>query len=109
MRSFITTAVCLALVSSSAARVTAPHSYRDLHQQHQQKAKAHQEENGMIRWFKSFFAQKAVETTTVDDTCFQDGYFDFVGSLPADFCQDYLKFPNQTAVVDYTPTRFVLG
>jgi hypothetical protein len=113
MRSFLATAVCLTLISSTAARVVEPHSYRDLQQRNTLEAerrpvhrKIHNQKNRLMRWFNSFFTQRAADGSTPDTTCYEDGYFEFVqNDLGPSFCQDFMKYPNQTYTVDYTPSR----
>lgn len=119
MRSFITTAVCLTLVSSTVARVAEPHSYRDLIERDvaetermQVHNKVQKEENSLVKWFKGFFAQRDTNSTAIatapapaDTICYEDGYYEFVGSLGPSFCREYLNNPNQTVTEDYTPTR----
>jgi hypothetical protein len=108
MRSFLCSAVCLTLITSAAA-LTTPHSYRELQERDAEKAKPHrkQQHNGVMRWFRNFFNKKQVAATDAedDDTCYLDSYYDFVGELGEGFCQDYMRYPNTTYTVDYTPTR----
>lgn len=108
MRSLVHTAVFLSLVLSTIARIAVPHSYREYQALEARKPekKVQTKGNRLIRWFKHFFSRQVLEEPPI--ACYEDGFFEFVGSLGDQFCQDYMNFPNRTFTIDYTPTRYVL-
>lgn len=114
MRSFLATAMCLTLISSTTARVLKPHSYRELQERDAleearatiQQHKTHKQKNRLMRWLENFFPQRDTTASAPDTTCYEDGYYEFVqNDLGPTFCQNFMAYPNQTFTIDYTPTR----
>lgn len=106
MRSFFIAAVSLSLICSSTARVA--HSFRDLVQEDAQPQPQLETGYGILKWFKHLFRKDLVERQDVSNStsiCYEDEYYTFVSELPASFCQQYMSYPNVTAVVQYTSTR----
>ena len=100
MRSFIATALCLSLIDISSARV--PHSFPDLTARGAEPGP--KTNNRLSQWFGRLFKRQS-STDSTNDVCYEDAYYEFVGSLEPGFCQDYLHSPSFTVTVEYTPMR----
>ena len=107
MRSFYTAALYLALIHSSTARV--PHSFRDLTDRDRdlEPELEPQPQHGLMHWISRLFRRVAQTSSTISSaggTCYEDAYYDFVGDLEPNFCQQFIDTPNVTVTVDYTPS-----
>lgn len=96
MHFFVATALCLSLVQQSTARI--PQSLRQLGRRNADP----QSQGGLAGWLGQMLGRPLERRQA---TCYEDEYYEFVNNstFGETFCQAYMKYPNTTTVVDFTP------
>ncbi|GAB7363380.1 hypothetical protein MBLNU230_g3658t1 [Neophaeotheca triangularis] len=105
MHSFLPTALCLALVGFSDARVANPFRRNE-----QRDAVAEPEtDSGVESWFHSILKRTGLESpieARQDGACFADEIYNWLSNdaYGEEFCRGFFGYPNVTSIVDVTST-----
>ena len=91
--SFFAQALCLSLISSSAARP-------QLETRDSKEIKAREPRNAVLQWFNHMFRRD--DSLERRDICKQDEYYNYVNNATVgqEFCSILLQYPNTTVSVD---------
>lgn len=104
-QSFFASALCLFLAHTSVD-ARAHNKFAQMKIRNGQPVVEAAEAGGISGWAQGL-VRRLLQPRQSDGTCYEDAYYNFVHELSnsKSFCQGYMNYPNQTVIVDYTPTR----